>query len=112
MENFSEIEECFKNLIKDIDNILADDFYSKENDLLQIKEMVKKWYRAFNKQKTLVTIDPTELKNADLEITTVFADYIAIESIEKNYVELLMHDFDHLEKIWKKEMMGVNKNGI
>lgn len=106
----NKIEDLFTVVSKTIDDILKDDLYKDVESLVGVKEIIDSWYKDYKNQNTLKTIDPEDLKNIDAEITTVFASYISVEPIDRNYVEVLLHSFDQLEKEWKKEMLGDNKD--
>ena len=110
MKEEKEIISFFNDTLEDIDDILKSDFYHDKANLKEIREKIERWYKNFIQKKSLVCIEPQELKQLDLDITTIFADYVATEPVKENYTERLLYDFGHLEKYWKDEMLGGNKN--
>ncbi len=107
---FDEIKDLFEKMLESINYILKNDFYSNKYSVPQIKDKVEKWYSEFNTKKTLTTISVDDLQFIDWEITEVFDIYFKHETSKSNYTERLLYDFSILERYWKDEMLGGNKN--
>ncbi len=106
-----DVNSYFDGIISNIDTILNNDFYKNKKQLNIVKTEIIKWYDSYKEYKTLKKISPKTLEDLDLEITDFFAQYIETESVEENYAERLLYDFDELERYWKAEMLGENYNG-
>ena len=108
--NESEINMFFVRIMDNIDIILNNDFYKNKGNLDKVKEKIQNWYDNFKENNTLKSISAKDLEFVDLEITDLFDEYITLESVSENYIERLLYDFGHLEKLWKNEMLGGMKN--
>ena len=107
-----DIKSYFDGVLENIDIILKNDFYKQidKNNLKNVKEKIKNWYKSYSKINTLKEINPNDLEYISLEITDFFDKYFESESLNENYAERLSYDFGCLELAWKKEMLGGNKN--
>lgn len=105
-----DIDELFTTIIKTIDLIFNNEFYSNDQSLMKVKKIIENWYFDFKENKTLKNISVEDLKYVDLEITNFFDKYIEIEPIKHNYTEILSYNFDIFQKEWKYEMEKISMN--
>lgn len=105
------IDSYFKGVIENIDIILNNDFYKKEDkhELISVKNKIISWQENYKTKKSLIGIDPKDLEYIDLEITDIFDKYMIAESYYENYTERLSFDISQLESAWKEEMLRRNK---
>lgn len=105
------IDSYFKGVIENIDIILNNDFYKKEDkhELISVKNKIVSWQENYKTKKSLIGIDPKDLEYIDLEITDIFDKYMIAESYYENYTERLSFDISQLESAWKEEMLRRNK---
>lgn len=105
-----EISLLFDELIESLDFMLDNDFYTEKEVINQIKEKVQNWFDDFKKSKTLKNIKVEDIQFLDLEIIDLQDKYIMIEPVLENYIERTSYNFGILEKEWKDEMLGGEKN--
>ena len=111
MENKRNIKSYFEGILNNIDIILKDDFYEEKENLINVQEIIEKWYSEYLQSKSLKNIDYKKLEYMKIEITDFFDKYFISEPLNKNYSERLSYDYSHLEHYWKDEMLGGMKNG-
>ena len=108
--DYKEIELLFAELIDSLDNMLKTTLYTEKEVINQIKEKVEKWFDSFKNSKTLTKIKIEDIQFLDLEIIDLQDKYIVIEPVLENYSERTSYNFGILEKVWKDEMLGGEKN--
>ena len=101
-----EITNLFSKLLININKAQNDNHYSEKEQLNTIEIKVKKWYESYKETYSLKNIKIEDLNFIDREITDLFDKYISLESIENNYIEIMLYNFGLLEKYWKDEMLG------
>lgn len=105
-----KIISLFDGMIDAINFMLKKDLYEEKDIIKQIKGKTQKWLNLFRKDKTLTSIDLDDIIFLDEEVIELLDRYVTIESYYENYVERLHYNFTLLEKMWKDEMLGGNKN--
>jgi len=108
--DYKEIELLFTGLVESINDMIQTDLYTEKELINQIKEKVENWFDSFKNSKSLTKIKLEDIKFLDLEIIDLQDKYIMIEPVLENYIERTSYNFGILEKAWKDEMLGGNKN--